>query len=70
MAEIIHINSLKTSFILLSQIAEERTKENNPKERGRPKREHQLLEEEEGEEEDGNEGMKETDSLNSRHAPF
>lgn len=67
MAEIIHINSLKTSFILLSQIAEERTKENNPKERGRPKREHQLLEEE-GEE--GNEGMKETDSLNSRHAPF
>lgn len=68
MAEIVHINSLKTSFILLSQIAEERTKENNPKERGRPKREHQLLEEEEGEE--GNEGMKETDSLNSRHAPF
>lgn len=66
MAEIIHINSLKTSFILLSQIAEERTKENNPKERGRPKREHQLLEEEE----EGNEGMKETDSLNSRHAPF
>lgn len=66
MAEIIHINSLKTSFILLSQIAEERTKENNPKERGRSKREHQLLEEEE----EGNEGMKETDSLNSRHAPF